>query len=204
MRPDGDIGPSTSSQVSLHAILDALLLHPNMLLALALAATLLVTRFALGDDRPFIYPVAGQSEQQLADDRYVCHREAVDRSGFDPVNAALEPPVRSAPVAVPIPVNEKQGATAVGILTGAVAGGVLGTATDNHPAEIAATAAVLGGVIGGAIESEGARKAEAEATAEAEAQMRDQQSEIAAVEARREAYELVFAACMKARGYSVR
>jgi uncharacterized protein YcfJ len=199
-----DANNARSGQVRLRAFANTLLLHPNMLLALALTATLLVTRFALGDDRPFIYPMAGQSEQQLADDRYVCHREAVDRSGFDPVNAALEPPDRSEPVAVPIPANEKRGATAVGIVTGAVAGGVLGSATDNHPAEIAATSAVLGGVIGAAIESEGARTAEAQATVEAEARMRDQQSEIAAEQARRGVYNLVFADCMKARGYSVR
>jgi hypothetical protein len=32
----------------------------------------------------FIYPKAGQSEQQQATDRYECHRWAVDQTGFDP------------------------------------------------------------------------------------------------------------------------
>ena len=32
----------------------------------------------------FIYPKNGQSEQQQANDRYECHRWAVDQSGFDP------------------------------------------------------------------------------------------------------------------------
>ena len=32
----------------------------------------------------FIYPKKGQSEQQLANDRYECHRWGADQSGFDP------------------------------------------------------------------------------------------------------------------------
>ena len=32
----------------------------------------------------YVYPAAGQSEQQTADDRYECHVWAADRSGHDP------------------------------------------------------------------------------------------------------------------------
>lgn len=32
----------------------------------------------------FIYPRLGQSEKQQADDRYACHRWAVEQTGFDP------------------------------------------------------------------------------------------------------------------------
>lgn len=35
-------------------------------------------------DELFIYPKQGQSEQQQADDRYACHRWAVDQSQYDP------------------------------------------------------------------------------------------------------------------------
>jgi hypothetical protein len=35
-------------------------------------------------DQMFIYPRMGQSEQQQADDRYACHRWAVDQTNFDP------------------------------------------------------------------------------------------------------------------------
>jgi hypothetical protein len=197
-------GGQAAGRTRVRVLADLMLMHPNALLLIALGIALLVTRLALGDDQPFIYPAAGQTEQQLADDRFACHREAAGRSGFDPVNAALVPPVRSEPVAVPVPENEKEGAAAVGVLTGAVAGGVLGSATNNHPGELAAVSAVLGGLIGGAIETEGARAAESVAKAEAEAQMSDQQSQVAAAEARREAYRLAFMACMQARGYSVR
>ncbi|HSN73096.1 MAG TPA: hypothetical protein VLT59_16390 [Steroidobacteraceae bacterium] len=181
-----------------------MLLHPNLLLLFVLGMALLLTRLALGSDRPFIYPTAGQSEEQLAEDRFECHRAAVDHSGFDPVHAALRQPLPAGPVAVAVPPNEKEGATAVGVVTGAVAGGALGAATHNDPGEFAAVSAVLGGLIGGAVESEGARDAEGIATAEAEARMRDQQSQLAAREARKEAYRLAFAACMQGRGYMVR
>lgn len=36
------------------------------------------------DDKMFIYPRQGQSEQLQADDRYACHRWAVEQTGFDP------------------------------------------------------------------------------------------------------------------------
>lgn len=35
-------------------------------------------------EQMFIYPRLAQSEQQQADDRYACHRWAVDQTGFDP------------------------------------------------------------------------------------------------------------------------
>jgi hypothetical protein len=35
-------------------------------------------------DQMFVYPRLGQSEKQQADDRYECHRWAVNQTGFDP------------------------------------------------------------------------------------------------------------------------
>lgn len=37
-----------------------------------------------GSDELFVYPKQGQSEAQQAQDRYECHRWAVDQTGFDP------------------------------------------------------------------------------------------------------------------------
>jgi hypothetical protein len=37
-----------------------------------------------GGDELFVYPNAGQSEQQQADDRYACHSWAVQETGYDP------------------------------------------------------------------------------------------------------------------------
>jgi hypothetical protein len=61
-----------------------------------------VTRSPYGDDRDdqddngggapadhelFVYPMRGQSERQQADDRYECHRWAVDQAHYDPTDA---------------------------------------------------------------------------------------------------------------------
>jgi hypothetical protein len=44
-----------------------------------------------GADQPakdlYIYPTRGQSEQQQSDDRYECHRWAVDQAHYDPTDA---------------------------------------------------------------------------------------------------------------------
>jgi hypothetical protein len=37
-------------------------------------------------ERLFIYPREGQSEEQQAEDRFTCHRWAVEQTGFDPSN----------------------------------------------------------------------------------------------------------------------
>jgi hypothetical protein len=36
----------------------------------------------------YIYPAAGQTQSQLADDRYQCHTWAADQSGYDPTLGA--------------------------------------------------------------------------------------------------------------------
>lgn len=57
-----------------------------------------VTRSPYGDDLDeeyeegrdedlYVYPARGQSEQQQADDRYECHRWAVDQTHYDPVDS---------------------------------------------------------------------------------------------------------------------
>jgi hypothetical protein len=39
------------------------------------------------DEEIFVYPQRGQSESRQSDDRYACHRWAVDQSGYDPTRA---------------------------------------------------------------------------------------------------------------------
>jgi hypothetical protein len=45
------------------------------------------TTQAPASDQLFIYPKNGQSSEQQAQDRYECHRWAVEQSGFDPTVA---------------------------------------------------------------------------------------------------------------------
>jgi hypothetical protein len=42
-------------------------------------------------DELFVYPAKGQTEQQQADDRYVCHRWGVEKTGYDPTQPAENP-----------------------------------------------------------------------------------------------------------------
>lgn len=72
-----------------------------MSFARVLQAPLAMTLFALGatsvcaqQGAAFVYPRAGQSEQQQSQDRYECHQWAVSQTGFDPSTA---PPIASAP-----------------------------------------------------------------------------------------------------------
>lgn len=44
-----------------------------------------------GLDRQYVYPRQGQSAQQQAADEYDCHRWAVQQTGFDPSQFALDP-----------------------------------------------------------------------------------------------------------------
>ncbi|MGD8784636.1 MAG: hypothetical protein PVG75_09365 [Thioalkalispiraceae bacterium] len=44
-------------------------------------------------DQLFIYPKQGQSEQQQADDRFACHRWAVEQTGYDPTQPPRDRPV---------------------------------------------------------------------------------------------------------------
>ncbi len=43
----------------------------------------------------YIYPMRGQSEQQQADDRYTCHRWAVDQTHYDPTDSKYDRDDRS-------------------------------------------------------------------------------------------------------------
>jgi hypothetical protein len=46
------------------------------------------------DQDLYIYPAEGQSEQQQADDRYDCHRWAVDETGYDPIDHEYDADLR--------------------------------------------------------------------------------------------------------------
>lgn len=119
----------------------------------ALRAPLAMTLFALGasvvhaqQGGAFVYPKAGQSEQQQSKDRYECHQWAVQQTGFDPSTA---PPVATAPPPAPgygqppPPQQQRSGGGFLGIGNGGMlqGTGVMGDA---------ATGAALGAA-GGAI-----------------------------------------------------
>jgi hypothetical protein len=159
---------------------------------------------ALAEDRLFIYPAAGQSESQLADDRYACHLRAVGESGFDPTRAAMTSRPTETQIVQAIPPNRSQGAAGKGMVTGAVAGAVIGAATDNDAGQAAVTGAALGTLIGHSIERKGAEAAESQARAEGEKKLEESEARAAKIAERRAHYRSALSQCLVMRGYSVR
>ena len=149
----------------------------------------------------YVYPAAGQSDEQLANDRYACHLWAVDESGFDPSTFKNVDLPRT--VKVPVPKNEAQGAAKKGAIAGAVAGGIIGS-RGHDAAEGAVIGAVLGTMAGAAVEAQGQQEATSDARLEAEReaeQIARTKSELAL---RKSNYRRAVTACLEGRGYTVR
>ncbi|MCB1954199.1 MAG: hypothetical protein KDG55_00905 [Rhodocyclaceae bacterium] len=143
---------------------------------------------------PAIYPARGQSERQLARDRYECYQWAVKQSGFDPARTVAVAPRPSVRV-------EPDPPSGVGTATGVLAGAALGAAVSNsrHNAEGAAVGALLGGIVGAA--SDSARAAEAR---QVERDLNRQSERYASLDARGSAYHRALSACLEGRGYTVK
>lgn len=159
---------------------------------------------ARAEERLFIYPAAGQSETQLADDRYACHERAVDESRFDPTRVALSSQAPPGPAVVRIPPNKSEGATGKGMITGAVAGAVIGAAAGEHAGEAAVAGAAVGTLIGNSIERKGAEEAESQALAQGAQQLKEQEARVAKLADRRARYRDTVSQCLVERGYTVR
>ena len=149
----------------------------------------------------YVYPAKKQTNEQLAEDRFACHRWAVDESGFDP--SSIDGVELPRTVRVPVPKNEAKGAANKGAVTGAVVGGVIGS-HDGDTAEGAVIGALLGTMAGAAIEDKGHRKAVAEAEAEAKRQADEIAKSKAELALRKSNYRRALTACLEGRGYTVR
>lgn len=167
-------------------------------LILPLAAAALVSLPAAAQDL-FVYPAKGQSQEQLANDRYECHRWAVQESGFDPTEFGAEPPRI---VKVPVPENKAAGATSKGAAAGAIAGAVLGHGDDKL--KNAVIGAVVGSIAGAAVEQSGQLEAEGQAREQAEKQSQQIAQSKAEKAVQRSNYRRAISACLEGRGYTVK
>jgi outer membrane lipoprotein SlyB len=149
----------------------------------------------------FVYPSRGQSDEQLAEDRYACHQWAVQESRFDPSEFGELAPPRT--VRVPVPENEARGATAKGTVAGAVAGAVIGSREDKAN-KGAVIGAIIGSIAGSAVEEQGERKAQAQAESEAQRQAAELERTRAEKALRRSDYRRALSACLEGRGYTVK
>lgn len=138
----------------------------------------------------YAYPLHGQTPEQQDRDHYECSTWATQQSGFDPSAPGVPPHDRVAVVSGPPPGTN----TAIG----AVAGAILGAAI--APRWQAAPAALAGAVVGGAIGSS-ADAANAQATRQV---VVGDRRAAAAQEQQAYNYRRAIAACLDARGYSVK
>lgn len=164
------------------------------------AMLVLLIQPAKGQD-VYVYPARDQSDEQLAEDRYACHRWAIEESGFDPSLFDGVAPPRT--VRVPVPRNEAEGAANKGAIAGAVVGGVVGS-RDGDTVEGAVIGAVVGTMAGAAIESQGQREAREKAEADAKREAEEIAENEAELALRKSNYRRALTACLEGRGYTVR
>ena len=164
------------------------------------AMLVLLNQPASGQD-VYVYPAKGQSDEQLTEDRYACHRWAVAESGFDP--SQFEGVAAPRTVRVPVPRNEAEGTANKGAITGAVIGGAIGS-HDGDTVEGAVIGAVLGTMAGAAIEEQGQREAREKAKAEAQREADEIARNKSELALRKSNYRRALTACLEGRGYTVR
>jgi len=165
--------------------------------AIALLATLSFCCNVAASDTLYIYPAGGQSDAQLAKDRYQCYRWAVDNTGVDP-NTMIMPQSGQTVVR-----NENAGSGAKGTLVGTLAGAALGNAVNGHT-EGTVHGAIIGATLGSVIGSEKERQGSIKARQEAQAIAANRSQDKLYYRDRMNSYNRAFSACMEARNYSVR
>jgi hypothetical protein len=133
----------------------------------------------------FIYPVKGQSPNQLERDRYECHVWAVQQSAVDP--SRPDTPPRERVVVRPAPGS--------GAITGAVGGAIVGSVLAGLRN---AGVGLLFGSATGAIVG-----AEADANAQVQQAQAQINQSIVADRERTQSYRRAICACLEARGYTV-
>ncbi len=135
-----------------------------------------------------VYPAQGQSEDQMAKDKFECQRWATQQSGFDPLatpRASTPPPAAEEPV----------GGAGTGLLRGA-AGGALVGAIAGDTRRGAAIGAGSGALLGGMRRSDQVAREEA-------ARDNWEQQEVARISQERNDFNRAYQACLQGRGYTV-
>jgi hypothetical protein len=145
--------------------------------------------------RVYFYPTQGQTDAQQDRDRYECYNWAVKQTGFDPGRRSLPPQQRVAVVPSPAP--------GTATLAGAVTGAIIGAAVSGpgHTGSGLIVGAAAGGLLGSAAEASQAQEAE-----QLERRIESRDSRRGEVRYQREAaeYRRAMSACLEGRGYSVK
>lgn len=139
----------------------------------------------------YVYPANGQSQDQTEQDKFACYQWAQGQTGFDPAQAQA-----------PTGGGGSQSSSSGGgsVAKGAVGGGLVGLgvgALAGSAGKGAAIGALGGGLIGGLSHQDKQKK-------QAEAANRQQQQAAAQYNQGLSEYNRAYAACLEARGYTVR
>ena len=135
-----------------------------------------------------VYPGKGQSDDQMAKDKFECQRWATEQTGFDP----LATPRASAP---PPAAEEQVGGAGRGALRGAAGGALIG-AIAGDTARGAAIGAGSGALLGGLRRSDQRAREQA-------ARDNWEQQEVARMSQERNDFNRALKACLQGRGYTV-
>jgi hypothetical protein len=149
---------------------------------------LLVTPVALtAQQKYYVYPAQGQSQEQQQTDESQCNQWAIQQSGVNPAN-----PAASVPQSTQQPSNQPTGDVLKAGAGGALVGTAIG-AISGDTGEGAAIGAVSGAVLGGL-------KRRRHKQEEEQQQKQQQQQQVQAAEG---SYGQAYKACLTGRGYTV-
>jgi hypothetical protein len=145
-----------------------------------------------------VFPAKGQKPEKQAADEGECFAWSKGQTGVDPMAAATAPPAQPAAQA---PAQPPRGARLRGAARGAAGGAIIGEIADDDAGKGAAIGATAGVMKGGA----DARKQQAQAQSAAQAQAQQQAAQQQQAKAEQLAFfNKGFAACLEARGYTVK
>jgi hypothetical protein len=144
----------------------------------------------------YAYPNNNQSPDQQERDRYECNAWAVKQSGFDPSGPNVPPHDRYRVVAVGPPPGS---GTAFGAITGAILGAAIAGPRN-------AGVGLVGGAVAGGLVGTAAEQSQRAAAQQQADQINDARSaqDMAVIDARAANYRRALGACFEGRGYTVK
>jgi hypothetical protein len=146
-----------------------------------------LTGYALAQEL-IVFPAKGQSQEQMEKDKFACYSWAKQETGFDP----MEVPTTTSP---PPQQQAKRGGALKGAAVGAGVGAIV--KKDDSRSKGARRGTVAGGLVGGAVTQNQRHKDE-------QARKQWEQEQAAQYAQKRNAYNRAHAACLEAKGYTVK
>lgn len=156
----------------------------------------------------FAFPKNGQNADQQLKDESDCYGMAKERTGIDPQKPAPTGPsaeqVQAAQKQAAENADQVKGARAAGAARGAAGGAAIG-AVGGNAGKGAGMGAVAGTMRGGAAQRSANAQSQQKAAAQAKAQLqKEHEQQLLAHKEGLDVFQRAFAACMDARGYSVK